>query len=108
MLFKVLSTGLGPAVAALLGQLHAQQVQRVVEVGERRGALVPRPAIGRGAVLFDGGSGTDSAYGGGGSDFIVGVVGALQFDVLADRIASEFDLPCHFDKTTSFVPHKSN
>ena len=26
-------------------------------------------------------------------DFIVGVVGALQFDVLADRIRSEYDLP---------------
>ena len=36
-----------------------------------------------------------------GSDFIVGVVGALQFDVLADRIRSEYDLPCHFE-TTSF------
>jgi len=35
-----------------------------------------------------------------GSDFIVGVVGALQFDVLADRIASEFDLPCHFEGTS--------
>ena len=28
-----------------------------------------------------------------GSDFIVGVVGALQFDVLADRIRTEYDLP---------------
>jgi len=35
-----------------------------------------------------------------GSDYIVGVVGALQFDVLADRIASEFDLPCHFESTS--------
>jgi peptide chain release factor 3 len=35
-----------------------------------------------------------------GSDFIVGVVGALQFDVLAVRIASEFDLPCHFEATS--------
>ena len=35
-----------------------------------------------------------------GSDFIVGVVGALQFEVLADRIASEFDLPCHFEATS--------
>jgi peptide chain release factor 3 len=34
-----------------------------------------------------------------GSDFIVGVVGALQFDVLADRIRSEYDLPCHFEAT---------
>jgi len=35
-----------------------------------------------------------------GSDYIVGVVGALQFEVLADRIASEFDLPCHFEATS--------
>jgi peptide chain release factor 3 len=35
-----------------------------------------------------------------GSDYIVGVVGALQFEVLADRIASEFDLPCHFESTS--------
>jgi peptide chain release factor 3 len=34
-----------------------------------------------------------------GSDFVVGVVGALQFDVLADRIRSEYDLPCHFEAT---------
>jgi len=35
-----------------------------------------------------------------GSDFVVGVVGALQFDVLADRIRHEFDLPCHFEATS--------
>jgi peptide chain release factor 3 len=35
-----------------------------------------------------------------GSDYIVGVVGALQFDVLADRIRSEYDLPCHFEATS--------
>jgi peptide chain release factor 3 len=35
-----------------------------------------------------------------GSDFVVGVVGALQFDVLADRIRHEFDLPCHFESTS--------
>ena len=35
-----------------------------------------------------------------GSDFIVGVVGALQFDVLADRIRTEYDLPCHFEGTS--------
>ena len=34
-----------------------------------------------------------------GSDYIVGVVGALQFDVLADRIRTEYDLPCHFEAT---------
>ncbi len=35
-----------------------------------------------------------------GSDFIVGVVGALQFEVLADRIRSEYNLPCHFEGTS--------
>jgi len=35
-----------------------------------------------------------------GSDFIVGVVGSLQFEVLADRIRSEYDLPCHFEATS--------
>src|SRR2546421_8592651 len=35
-----------------------------------------------------------------GSDFVVGVVGALQFDVLADRVRSEYDLPCHFEATS--------
>lgn len=32
-----------------------------------------------------------------GSGFIVGVVGALQFDVLASRIESEYSLPVRFD-----------
>jgi peptide chain release factor 3 len=35
-----------------------------------------------------------------GSEFVVGVVGALQFDVLADRIRSEYELPCHFEATS--------
>ncbi len=34
-----------------------------------------------------------------GSDWIVGVVGALQFDILADRIRSEFDIPVRFEAT---------
>jgi len=34
-----------------------------------------------------------------GSDYVVGVVGALQFDVLADRIRTEYELPCHFEAT---------
>ena len=32
-----------------------------------------------------------------GANWIVGVVGPLQFDVLADRIRSEYDLPVHFE-----------
>jgi peptide chain release factor 3 len=32
-----------------------------------------------------------------GSNHIVGVVGALQFDVLADRIKNEYDLPVVFE-----------
>ncbi|GAB4574148.1 MAG: peptide chain release factor 3 [Rhodothalassiaceae bacterium] len=34
-----------------------------------------------------------------GSDFIVGVVGSLQFDVLADRIRTEFNIPVRFEPT---------
>ncbi len=34
-----------------------------------------------------------------GSTFIVGVVGALQFDVLADRIRTEYNIPVHFEAT---------
>ncbi len=35
-----------------------------------------------------------------GADWIVGVVGGLQFDVLADRIRTEYDLPVHFEATS--------
>ena len=34
------------------------------------------------------------------SDWIVGVVGALQFDVLADRIRTEYNIPAHFEETS--------
>lgn len=32
-----------------------------------------------------------------GSNWIVGVVGSLQFEVLADRIRTEYDIPVHFE-----------
>ena len=35
-----------------------------------------------------------------GGDWIVGVAGALQFDVLASRIKNEYDLPVRFEGTT--------
>ncbi|MFC3050891.1 peptide chain release factor 3 [Kordiimonas pumila] len=35
-----------------------------------------------------------------GSDWVVGVVGALQFDVLADRIRTEYQVPVKFESTT--------
>lgn len=38
-----------------------------------------------------------------GSDWIVGVVGALQFDVLADRVRTEYDLPVKFEPTQLFT-----
>jgi peptide chain release factor 3 len=38
-----------------------------------------------------------------GTDWIVGVAGALQFDVLADRIRTEYDVPVHFEGTTLFT-----
>jgi len=34
-----------------------------------------------------------------GADWIVGVVGPLQFDVMADRIRTEYDVPVHFERT---------
>ena len=33
-----------------------------------------------------------------GSDWIVGVVGALQFEVLADRIRTEYEIPVTFEQ----------
>jgi peptide chain release factor 3 len=33
-------------------------------------------------------------------DWIVGVVGALQFDVLADRIRTEFNIPVKFEASS--------
>jgi len=35
-----------------------------------------------------------------GSDWVVGVVGPLQFDVLADRIRTEYEVPCRFEATS--------
>jgi peptide chain release factor 3 len=35
-----------------------------------------------------------------GTDWIVGVVGALQFDVLADRIRTEYDVPVKFEPSS--------
>ncbi|KJS38462.1 MAG: peptide chain release factor 3 [Rhodospirillaceae bacterium BRH_c57] len=35
-----------------------------------------------------------------GSDWVVGVVGSLQFEVMADRIRTEYDIPVHFEPTT--------
>lgn len=34
------------------------------------------------------------------ADWIVGVVGALQFDVLADRIRTEYEIPVKFEPTS--------
>ena len=38
-----------------------------------------------------------------GADWIVGVVGALQFDVLADRIRTEYDIPVKFEQTELYT-----
>ncbi|MFN3701229.1 MAG: peptide chain release factor 3 [Alphaproteobacteria bacterium] len=38
-----------------------------------------------------------------GSDWIVGVVGSLQFDVLADRIRTEYDIPVKFESTSLYT-----
>ncbi|MBE9555583.1 MAG: peptide chain release factor 3 [Proteobacteria bacterium] len=38
-----------------------------------------------------------------GSDWIVGVVGPLQFEVLADRIRTEYDIPVRFEQTELYT-----
>lgn len=38
-----------------------------------------------------------------GTDWIVGVVGSLQFDVLADRIRTEYDVPVKFEQAELFT-----
>lgn len=38
-----------------------------------------------------------------GADWIVGVVGALQFDVMADRIRTEYEIPVVFEPTIYFT-----
>ncbi len=38
-----------------------------------------------------------------GADWIVGVVGVLQFEVLADRIRSEYDIPVRFEQTELYT-----
>lgn len=38
-----------------------------------------------------------------GADWIVGVVGALQFDVLADRIRTEYEIPVKFEATELYT-----
>ncbi|MBL6933091.1 MAG: peptide chain release factor 3 [Rhodospirillales bacterium] len=38
-----------------------------------------------------------------GADWIVGAVGPLQFEVMADRIRTEFDVPVHFEPTSLYT-----
>lgn len=38
-----------------------------------------------------------------GSDWIVGVVGGLQFEVMADRIRTEYEVPVHFESTSLYT-----
>ncbi|MDE0944593.1 MAG: peptide chain release factor 3 [Alphaproteobacteria bacterium] len=38
-----------------------------------------------------------------GANWFVGVVGALQFEVLADRIAAEYELPVHFEPSSLYT-----
>ena len=38
-----------------------------------------------------------------GSDWIVGVVGSLQFDVMADRIRTEYEVPVRFETTSLYT-----
>uniref|UniRef100_UPI0030B9244C EF-Tu/IF-2/RF-3 family GTPase n=1 Tax=Candidatus Magnetaquicoccus inordinatus TaxID=2496818 RepID=UPI0030B9244C len=38
-----------------------------------------------------------------GSDWIIGVVGGLQFDVIADRIRTEYNIPVHLESTSIYT-----
>lgn len=38
-----------------------------------------------------------------GADWVVGVVGPLQFEVLADRIRTEYNIPVHFEETELYT-----
>ncbi len=38
-----------------------------------------------------------------GADWIVGAVGPLQFEVMADRIRTEYDVPVHFEPTSLYT-----
>ena len=38
-----------------------------------------------------------------GADWIVGVVGNLQFEVMADRIRTEYQVPCRFEPTSFYT-----
>ncbi len=38
-----------------------------------------------------------------GADWIVGAVGPLQFEVMADRIRTEYDVPVHFEATSLYT-----
>jgi len=38
-----------------------------------------------------------------GADWIVGVIGALQFEVMADRVRSEYNVPIHFEPTELYT-----
>ncbi len=64
--------------------LKAKHLGKALEqIAEEGGASVFKPTIG--------------------SDWIVGVVGALQFEVLADRIRTEFDVPVIFEPTSYYT-----
>src|SRR5690606_38220885 len=67
-----------------LDPLRAKHLGRALEqIAEEGGARVFKPSSG--------------------SNWIVGVVGALQFDVLADRIRTEYDVPVAFEGAGLFT-----
>jgi peptide chain release factor 3 len=80
-------TGIPSFAPELLKKVRAEDPMRAKHLGkallqlaEEGAAQVFRPTIG--------------------NDWIVGVAGALQFDVLADRIRTEYNLPVHFEGTS--------
>ncbi|MFL6263153.1 MAG: peptide chain release factor 3 [Thermoanaerobaculia bacterium] len=83
-------TGIPSFAPELLKRVRAEDPMRskhlgraLLQLAEEGAAQVFRPAFG--------------------NEWIVGVAGALQFDVLADRIRTEYNIPVHFEGTTLFT-----
>ncbi len=87
---SLMFTGIPSFAPELLQSAHPEDPMRAKHLGralrqlaEEGAARVFRPRIGR--------------------DWIVGVIGPLQFEIMADRIRTEYDVPVRFESTTLYT-----
>lgn len=87
---KLHFTGIPSFAPELLKSVRAQDPLKskhlgnaLLQIAEEGGASVFKPVVG--------------------SEWIVGVVGALQFEVMADRIRTEFNIPVIFEPTSYYT-----